>query len=102
MWRGWYANQVSNEDPMMLGLCPLHLTPIEQTGQTTVLFNRPSFCCAAEHSAKSDYRKLELYKGDKVSLKLSTKVKTCYSKNMQQTTAYSGAGIAIKITIGLI
>ncbi|MDQ7048058.1 MAG: DUF302 domain-containing protein [Enterobacterales bacterium] len=40
---GWYANQVSNKDPMMLGLCPLHLTLIEKQGQTTVLFNRPSF-----------------------------------------------------------
>jgi len=37
-----YANQVSNLDPTMLALCPLHLTIIEQAGTTTVLFNRPS------------------------------------------------------------
>jgi len=39
---GWYANQVSNLDPTMLALCPLHLTIIEQAGKTTVLFDRPS------------------------------------------------------------
>ena len=39
---GWYANQVSNLDPEMLGFCPLHLTLIERTGKTTVLFNRPT------------------------------------------------------------
>ncbi len=39
---GWYANQVSNLDPNMLGFCPLHLSLIERDGETTVLFNRPS------------------------------------------------------------
>jgi len=39
---GWYANQVSNLDPVMLGFCPLHITIIENNGVTTVLFNRPS------------------------------------------------------------
>jgi hypothetical protein len=39
---GWYANQVSNLDPNMLGFCPLHITLIERDGKTTVLFNRPS------------------------------------------------------------
>lgn len=39
---GWYANQVSNKDPEMLGLCPLHLTLIEKDGKTTALFNRPT------------------------------------------------------------
>ena len=39
---GWYANQVSNLDPQMLGFCPLHLTLIERAGKTTVLFNRPT------------------------------------------------------------
>ena len=38
---GWYANQVSNLDPGMLGFCPLHITLIESEGRTTVLFNRP-------------------------------------------------------------
>lgn len=39
---GWYANQVSNLDPKMLGLCPLHITVIEKQGKTTALFNRPT------------------------------------------------------------
>jgi len=39
---GWYANQVSNKDPGMLGLCPLHMTLIEKNGKTTALFNRPT------------------------------------------------------------
>ena len=39
---GWYANQVSNKDPKMLGLCPLHITLIEKDGKTTALFNRPT------------------------------------------------------------
>lgn len=39
---GRYANQVSNLDPSMLGFCPLHLTLIEKSGETTVLFNLPT------------------------------------------------------------
>jgi len=39
---GWYANQVSNLDPQMLGFCPLHISLIEREGKTTALFNRPS------------------------------------------------------------
>lgn len=39
---GWYVNQVSNLDPGMLGLCPLHLTLTHKAGTTTVLFNRPT------------------------------------------------------------
>lgn len=39
---GWYANQVSNKDPDMLGMCPLHLTLYEKNGKTTALFNRPT------------------------------------------------------------
>lgn len=39
---GWYANQVSNKDPKMLGLCPLHMTLFEKDGKTTALFNRPT------------------------------------------------------------
>jgi len=45
---GWYANKVSNQDPNMLGFCPLHLTLIERNGKTTVLFNRPGVI--AQHS----------------------------------------------------
>lgn len=43
---GWYANRVSNLDPGMLGLCPLHLTLIEKEGHSTVLFNRPTAIAA--------------------------------------------------------
>lgn len=40
---GWYANQVSNADPEMLALCPLHITLTEKEGSSTILFIRPSF-----------------------------------------------------------
>ena len=49
---GWYANQVSNKDPKMLGLCPLHITLIEKDGKTTALFNRPTII--ANHSPAHD------------------------------------------------
>jgi hypothetical protein len=39
---GWYVNQVSNRDPDLLGLCPLHLTVLHKDGTSSVLFNRPS------------------------------------------------------------
>ena len=39
---GWYANQVSNRDPALLVLCPLHLTVIHKAGKSTVQFLRPS------------------------------------------------------------
>ena len=38
---GWYANKVSNADPDMLAICPLHLSLVERDGKTTVLFIRP-------------------------------------------------------------
>ncbi len=49
---GWYANLVSNKDPKMLGLCPLHLTLFEKDGKTTALFNRPTVI--AKHSPAYD------------------------------------------------
>lgn len=39
---GWYVNQVSNLDPQLLGLCPLHITLTHKAGITTALFNRPT------------------------------------------------------------
>ena len=39
---GSYANQVSNKDPKMLALCPLHMTLIEKNGKTSVFFTRPT------------------------------------------------------------
>lgn len=38
----WYANRISNADPDMLALCPLHLTLIHKGGTTRILFVRPS------------------------------------------------------------
>jgi uncharacterized protein (DUF302 family) len=38
---GWYANEVSNKDPDMLALCPLHITLVHKQGVTTILFVRP-------------------------------------------------------------
>ncbi len=39
---GWYANQVSNADPDMLALCPLSLSLYEKSGQTIIVFARPT------------------------------------------------------------
>ncbi len=55
---GWYANQVSNKDPHMLALCPLHMTLIEKDGVTTALFARPTVI-AADSPAKDILQELE-------------------------------------------
>ena len=39
---GWYANQVSNTDPDMLALCPLHITLYYREKKTRIVFVRPS------------------------------------------------------------
>ncbi len=38
----WYTNQVSNLEPRLLALCPLHLTLYRQAGTTQVVFLRPT------------------------------------------------------------
>ena len=38
---GWYANEISNKDPSMMALCPLHITLIEKDGLTSINFIRP-------------------------------------------------------------
>lgn len=38
---GWYANKISNEDPNMLALCPLHVTLVHKDDITSVLFVKP-------------------------------------------------------------
>ncbi len=38
----WYANQVSNADPDMMALCPLHITLVQQAGGTRILFVSPT------------------------------------------------------------
>lgn len=55
---GWYANQVSNKDPAMLALCPLHMTLIEKDGKTTALFARPTVI-AADSPARDILAELE-------------------------------------------
>jgi hypothetical protein len=38
----WYVNQVSNHDPEMLALCPLHLSLYEKDNSTHIVFLRLS------------------------------------------------------------
>jgi len=49
---GWYANEISNLDPDMLALCPLHITLTHKKGITAILFVRPSQVAA--HSPAKD------------------------------------------------
>jgi hypothetical protein len=39
----WFTNQVSNQDPAMLSVCPLHITMYQKGPTTTVLFTRPTY-----------------------------------------------------------
>lgn len=54
---GWYANAVSNADPDMMALCPLHITLIQQDGSTRILFVRPT---AVAHGSKAETIAAEL------------------------------------------
>lgn len=38
----WYANEVSNQDPKLLALCPMHITLYHKEGYTHILYVRPS------------------------------------------------------------
>ncbi|MEN8106507.1 MAG: DUF302 domain-containing protein [Pseudomonadota bacterium] len=38
----WYANQVSNREPDLLALCPLHVTLYQRGDTTHVVFIRPT------------------------------------------------------------
>lgn len=49
---GWYANQVSNADPDMLAMCPLHLTMTHKDGVTKVLFVRPDYIARGTRAEK--------------------------------------------------
>lgn len=55
---GWFANEVSNKDPQMLAVCPMHLTVIEKGGMATALFVRPSVIGEGS-AAESVLKKLE-------------------------------------------
>jgi len=56
---GWYANQVSNYDPKMLALCPMHITVTHKKGITSILYVRPSQI-AVDSPAKKVAEELEL------------------------------------------
>ena len=49
---GWYANQVSNADPQMLALCPLHISLVHKKGVTSILFVRPSLVATGSPAEK--------------------------------------------------
>lgn len=48
----WYVNQVSNADPDMLALCPLHLTLTHKQGVTSVVFVRPDMVAKGSGAEK--------------------------------------------------
>jgi len=50
---GWHANAVSNADPALLALCPLHVTLTHKAGATTVLFVRPGQVAKGSKAAKA-------------------------------------------------
>jgi len=54
----WYTNEISNADPDMLAMCPLHITLIQQQGSTRVLFVRPTVV-AADSNALAIAKELE-------------------------------------------
>jgi len=48
----WYANQISNTDPQMLALCPLHITLVHKEGVTRIVFVRPSLVATGSPAEK--------------------------------------------------
>ena len=40
---GWYANQVSNLEPELLALCPLHVSLYQKDTLTHIVFTRPTY-----------------------------------------------------------
>ena len=48
----WYANQISNADPQMLALCPLHITLVHKEGVTRIVFVRPSLVATGSPAEK--------------------------------------------------
>jgi uncharacterized protein (DUF302 family) len=48
----WYANKISNADPQMLALCPLHISLIYKDGVTRILFIRPSLVATGSPAEK--------------------------------------------------
>ena len=52
------AVKISNADPTMLAMCPLHLTLTQKAGRATILFVRPSFI-AQGSKAEAPAKELE-------------------------------------------
>ncbi len=48
----WYANKISNIDPSMLALCPLHITLYSKNKKTHILFVRPGKVAATSKAQK--------------------------------------------------
>jgi uncharacterized protein (DUF302 family) len=55
---GPLAVKISNADPAMLALCPLHLTLTQKLGRVTILFARPGFI-AKGSKAETPAKELE-------------------------------------------
>jgi uncharacterized protein (DUF302 family) len=55
---GPLAVKISNADPTMLAMCPLHLTLTQKAGRATVLFVRPSLI-AQGSKAEAPAKELE-------------------------------------------
>ena len=49
---GWYANKISNLDPGMLALCPLHITLYSKDKETHILFVRPGKVAGSSKAQK--------------------------------------------------
>jgi len=49
---GWYANKISNIDPSMLAICPLHISLYSKNNKTHILFVRPGKIAAASKAYK--------------------------------------------------
>lgn len=49
---GWYANRISNIDPKLLALCPLHVTLYTKEKKTHILFVLPGEIAAGSEAVK--------------------------------------------------
>jgi hypothetical protein len=46
----WYANQVSNLEPQLLALCPLHISLYQKDALTHIVFTRPTHAGAGSNA----------------------------------------------------
>jgi hypothetical protein len=47
----WYTNAISNAEPALLSLCPLHITLFHKAGMTSIVFTRPTHAGAGSKAA---------------------------------------------------